>query len=89
MRINKLLQNLQLNWQAELQKDEWFFAKERDKIDDSFTAEEAFSAIMEVVLFIQFETNANLPLLFLLRQLLFRKIEKILILRNRSAILYL
>lgn len=53
MRINKLLQNLQLNWQAELQKDEWFFVKERDKIDDSFTAEEAFSAIMEVVLFIQ------------------------------------
>ena len=60
MRINKLLQNLQLNWQAELQKDEWFFAKERDKIDDSFTAEEAFSAIMEVVLLIQFETNAYL-----------------------------
>lgn len=60
MKINELLQNLRLHWQEELQKDEWFFAKERDKIDDSFTAEEAFNAIMEVVFFIQSETNAYL-----------------------------
>ena len=39
MKIDEFLQNVQLNWQVELQKDEWFFAKERDKIDNSFTAE--------------------------------------------------
>ena len=33
------------------------FAKARDKIDTAFTAEDAFSAIMEVVFFIQSETN--------------------------------
>lgn len=60
MKINELLQNLQLNWQEELQKDEWFFAKERDKINNSFTAEEAFNAIMEVVFFIRSETNTYL-----------------------------
>ena len=48
---------MQSNWQVALQKDEWFFAKERDKIDNSFTAEEAFNAIMAVVFFIQAETN--------------------------------
>ena len=60
MKINGFLQNLQLNWQEKLQKDEWFFAKERDKINNSFTAEESFNAIMEVVFFIQSETNAYL-----------------------------
>jgi hypothetical protein len=60
MKINEFLQNLQLNWQEKLQKDEWFFAKERDKINNSFTAEESFNAIMEVVFFIQSETNAYL-----------------------------
>lgn len=60
MKIDEFLQNVQLNWQVELQKDEWFFAKERDKIDNSFTAEEAFNAIMEVVFFIQSETNTYL-----------------------------
>ena len=60
MKIDEFLQNVQLNWQVELQKDEWFFAKERDKIDNSFTAEEAFNAIMEVVFFIQSETNPYL-----------------------------
>lgn len=60
MKINELLQNLQLNWQEELQKDEWFFAKERDKINNSFTAEESFNAIMEVVFFIQSEINIYL-----------------------------
>ena len=60
MKINELLQNLQLNWQEELQKDEWFFAKERDKINNSFTAEESFNAIMKVVFFIQSEANAYL-----------------------------
>ena len=60
MKINEFLQNLQLNWQKGLQKDEWFFAKERDKIDNSFTAEEAFNAIMEVVFFMQSESNTYL-----------------------------
>ena len=60
MKINEFLQNLQLNWQKGLQKDEWFFAKARDKIDTAFTAEDAFSAIMEVVFFIQSETNPYL-----------------------------
>ena len=60
MKIDEFLQSVQLNWQVELQKDEWFFAKERDKIDNSFTAEEAFNAIMEVVFFIQSEANAYL-----------------------------
>ena len=60
MKINEVLKNLQLNWQTELQKDEWFFAKARDKIDTAFTAEDAFSAIMEVVFFIQSETNPYL-----------------------------
>jgi len=60
MKINEFLRNLQLNWQEELQKDEWFFAKERDKMDNSFTAGEAFNAIMKVVFFIQSETNAYL-----------------------------
>ena len=60
MKINEFLQNLQLNWQEKLQKDEWLFAKERDKINNSFTAEESFNAIMEVVFFIQSETNAYL-----------------------------
>ena len=60
MKINEFLQNLQLNWQEKLQKDEWFFAKARDKIDTAFTAEDAFSAIMEVVFFIQSETNTYL-----------------------------
>ena len=60
MKINEVLKDLQLNWQTELQKDEWFFAKERDKIDNSFTAEEAFNAIMEVVFLIQSETNTYL-----------------------------
>ena len=60
MKINEVLKGLQLNWQTELQKDEWFFAKARDKIDTAFTAEDAFSAIMEVVFFIQSETNPYL-----------------------------
>ena len=60
MKINEVLKDLQLNWQTELQKDEWFFAKARDKIDTAFTAEDAFSAIMEVVFFIQSETNPYL-----------------------------
>ena len=60
MKINVVLKGLQLNWQTELQKDEWFFAKARDKIDTAFTAEDAFSAIMEVVFFIQSETNPYL-----------------------------
>lgn len=60
MKINEVLKDLQLNWQTELQKDEWFFAKARDKIDIAFTAEDAFSAIMEVVFFIQSETNPYL-----------------------------
>ena len=60
MKINEVLNNLQLNWQTELQKDEWFFAKARDKVDTAFTAEDAFSAIMEVVFFIQSETNPYL-----------------------------
>ena len=60
MKINEVLKDLQLNWQTELQKDEWFFAKARDKIDTAFTAEDAFSAIMEVVFFIQYETNPYL-----------------------------
>ena len=60
MKINEVLKDLQLNWQTELQKDEWFFAKERDKINNSFTAEESFNAIMEVVFFIQSETNPYL-----------------------------
>ena len=60
MKIDEFLQNVQLNWQVELQKDEWFFAKERDKIDNSFTAEEAFNAIMEVVFFMQSESNTYL-----------------------------
>ena len=60
MKINEFLQNLQLNWQKGLQKDEWFFAKERDKIDNSFTAEEAFNAIMEVVFFMQSESYTYL-----------------------------
>ena len=60
MKINEVLKDLQLNWQTELQKDEWFFAKARDKIDTAFTAEDAFSAIMEVVFFIQSETDPYL-----------------------------
>ena len=60
MKINEVLKDLQFNWQTELQKDEWFFAKARDKIDTAFTAEDAFSAIMEVVFFIQSETNPYL-----------------------------
>jgi len=60
MKINEVLKDLQLNWQTELQKDEWFFAKARDKIDTAFTAEDAFSAIMEVVFFVQSETNPYL-----------------------------
>ena len=60
MKINEVLKDLQLNWQTELQKDEWFFAKARDKIDTAFTAEDAFSAIMEVVFFIQSETTPYL-----------------------------
>ena len=60
MKINEVLKDLQLNWQTELQKDEWLFAKARDKIDTAFTAEDAFSAIMEVVFFIQSETNPYL-----------------------------
>ena len=60
MKINEVLKDLQLNWQTELQKDEWFFAKAQDKIDTAFTAEDAFSAIMEVVFFIQSETNPYL-----------------------------
>jgi len=49
MKINEFLQNLQLNWQKGLQKDEWFFAKERDKIDNSFTAEEACTELIDVL----------------------------------------
>ena len=60
MKIDEFLQSVQSNWQVALQKDEWFFAKERDKIDNSFTAEEAFNAIMEVVFFIQAETDTYL-----------------------------
>jgi|GEM_PF-453812 hypothetical protein len=60
MKINEALKDLRLNWQTELQKDEWFFAKARDKIDAAFTSEDAFSAIMEVVFFIQSETDPYL-----------------------------
>lgn len=49
MKINEFLQNLQLNWQKGLQKDEWFFAKERDKIDNSLEIPKGFVPSLQVL----------------------------------------
>ncbi len=59
MDINKYLQNLKINWEDGIKKDEWYFNKSCKLLEDSIDSREAFMVIPDVLLFMEHEKDID------------------------------